>query len=1000
MIKTLRRILSAVTVGVIVASFGAAGANTAMAADTSNQSISDSQTEEEVDESLQVDMGNTDDGSDDVLDVEENSDENSISVPENILDGTDRSVDEEMDEENYDDESISNKSEEIPVEGEEYEDEIIDQLQNEVMLASTEPNYTQGGAGTRTDVSDQVKLWTTQRVRYNYDDNGRNYGSFFTIMSNMVSEDGTVVGWSICVDPKRNGLYAGLGGSFSKIYRFDAPMMKKAIYYADGTGHNYAREIYAQSHGGSTDEGGVLILMHAALSEIYARLGWAYKSDVGDYQSGASDLLTEDGKRYISLLNTLPEVSDEYYVDVGTNRDNDYQDFGFLSKRLEKGSLTLVKNGDHNQITAENALYSLEGATYTVYSDSKLTNQVGTLTTKSDGTTAAIENLTPGTYYVKESKAPLGYSLDESIHMVEVQAGHQATVNVSDKPLYDTAIISIEKKSTQETSEDGLSTAGTLFEIRYYPEYYNSIDAIGEEKPYRTWIIEAKDNEEGVFASLDENHLTEGSDELFLVDGNPVLPLGTIVMRELKSAEGYIASGTFMNRSMSGESLGEVFIGEITGEDKVSLYYGQQKVEEGSFFMENTPIYGGVKIAKLDYESKSSVAQAEASLSGATFDIVNDNEYTVSVNGSNYKKGETVLVLTTDENGVAQTESNCLPYGRYTVVETEPPTGYSCDGITERKFTIEENGVTVDLTDPSNAILNRVIRGDIVFRKIEANSQRSIAGVDFTITLISTGEKHTITVDENGVFDSRESDLWFGEGEKQEGIGALPFGEYLLEEIQTEVNSDYQMYRGSFVVSEDGQIIDLHNIENRDKPDLGTELTSEKSSHEAAAAKNVVLTDTVSYYNFEQYVGRMVTIKGTLMDKSTGKPIVVDGKEVTAEKTVVIKNTNGQVKLTFVFDASEFDKREVVAFEHAYDEEGALIAAHAELKDAAQTVKFEKGEEEKPKKSDTTPAKGAKTGDETNVLLWITLLVGTVILLGATVIMMRKKHDISNNHKM
>ncbi len=869
-----------------------------------------------------------------------------------------------------------------------YDTSVVEESREEILLASTEPNYTQGGAGTRVDVTGQVKIWTTQRVRYDYDSSGRNYGSFFTVASNMMLEDGTVAGWSVCVDPKLNGMYAGTGGSFSKVYRFDAPLMKKAMYYADGTGHNYAEEVYAQSHGGSTDQGGVNILMHAAMAEIYARLGWAYKSSAGDFQNGASELLISDVKRYISLLNTLPDAPGEYYIYVGVNRDNFYQDFAFLSKRLEKGSLSLNKKSCGENITAGNDFYSIEGAEYKVYSDAALRNEVGSFETDKNGETIKIENLTAGTYYVKETKAPKGYQLDSEVHEIAVKAGEEATVSVVDTPLVDEAVISIEKRNAKENGSDGLTTAGTVFTIEHYPADYETVDQIPAGAPHRTWTIIAQETEEGVFAKLDADHVQDGSDDFYTLNGKIVLPYGTIILRETKAAKGFLNDGSFYNNETGERNLGSTFMGWLRGEKSVELFCENTKVSENGFSIADTPIYGGVKICKLDYETKSAQPQGDATLEGAEFVVINMNDYNVTFGGKVIAPGETVCKLVTDEEGMVQTGVQDFVFGRYKIHETKAPKGYSEIGITEREFAIEKNRKFVDLTDPSKAILNRVIRGDVAFRKIEASSQKSLAGIQFRITQIRTGENHTITVDENGEFDSRKSDLWFGEGEKQQDAGALPYGEYLLEELMTEQNANYQMYRGSFTVSENDQVIDLHNIENRDKPDLGTELTDEEGHHEVEASEEVTLIDAVSYYNFDQYIGKTVAFKGVLMDPGTGKPLLVDGKEVVAEATETIKSVNGQVKLRFTFDASLLEKKSAVAFENAYEGEGVLIAAHANIHDGSQTVKFRKKPEPKtPQKN----VKSVKTGDYANVILWSGLLLIAGLTLGVAVIGMNLK---------
>ena len=68
------------------------------------------------------------------------------------------------------------------------------------------------------------------------------------------------------------------------------------------------------------------------------------------------------------------------------------------------------------------------------------------------------------------------------------------------------------------------------------------------------------------------------------------------------------------------------------------------------------------------------------------------------------------------------------------------------------------------------------------------------------------------------------------------------------------------------------------------------------------SSKEARLVDTVSYSNL--IVGQKYTIKGTLMDKETGKAIEQNGKAVTAETSFTATAAQGSVDLTFVYDSS------------------------------------------------------------------------------------------------
>ena len=105
--------------------------------------------------------------------------------------------------------------------------------------------------------------------------------------------------------------------------------------------------------------------------------------------------------------------------------------------------------------------------------------------------------------------------------------------------------------------------------------------------------------------------------------------------------------------------------------------------------------------------------------------------------------------------------------------------------------------------------------------------------------------------------------------------------------------------------------------------------------HVTEAKKDVTIVDTVSYEGLE--VGREYTVKGVLMNKATGKAIMVNGKEVTASATFTPEEKNGTVDVTFTFDGSALEDTLIVVFETLYTE-GKEVGVHAEINDDAQTV--------------------------------------------------------------
>ena len=139
----------------------------------------------------------------------------------------------------------------------------------------------------------------------------------------------------------------------------------------------------------------------------------------------------------------------------------------------------------------------------------------------------------------------------------------------------------------------------------------------------------------------------------------------------------------------------------------------------------------------------------------------------------------------------------------------------------------------------------------------------------------------------------------------------------------------------------DDLLVAIHtDIEDEDQtvnwPELETEAKDEATdSHIGAFVENNKVKDTVKYTNL--MTDREYTIKGKLMNKETGEPIVINDKEITAEKTFTPQETAGEEILEFELDSRELAGISVVAFEDLYYKD-VLIGTHSDIEDDEQTV--------------------------------------------------------------
>lgn len=123
-------------------------------------------------------------------------------------------------------------------------------------------------------------------------------------------------------------------------------------------------------------------------------------------------------------------------------------------------------------------------------------------------------------------------------------------------------------------------------------------------------------------------------------------------------------------------------------------------------------------------------------------------------------------------------------------------------------------------------------------------------------------------------------------------------------------------------------------------PEIGTTATDKADNDKILAPdKEVTIVDAVSYKGL--VVGKEYKVEGSLMDKATGKPLLVDGKEVTGSAKFTAKTATGKQNVEFTFNTTSLDDKELVVFENLYLG-SKVIATHADINDEGQTVKVDK----------------------------------------------------------
>ena len=497
--------------------------------------------------------------------------------------------------------------------------------------AAREPNWTKGGSGIR-NVSDKISIQHKDKYRYWYYKYGYLGGSHddWSTFTYGVYMNGELVGWSVCVDPLYDG--RDLDGVWAgEVYCVSAPMFVKALYYgAGGPGEDVIRGITGTGDYGAND-----IVTHVAVSEIYSRLGYS-RSKIGDGFIDASGKLKDLVYRFVGAIEDLP-VPDNYYGYVTEKNGYSYvgyprQNFAFGSYSLTEGMAKVRKVSARPDITDHNQCYSLKEARYWVYK-SKETALArgddgwvsgGTLVTDENGVSNTI-TLSPGTYYLIEGVSPQGFALSDEVYTFTVSYGQTTEINVTDQIAGVPASLTIEKKCRNAGDKNINTLEGTQFTIDYYDGYYDESTLPAD--PARSWIIEVVKENGKYTASLSSDCLVRGS--LYQMDGKPMLPLGTITIKETKAAPGYVNDGMF------GDS--DMYIGQIIQDPDKEPAFAQlvdisgTRAADNSFEVSDTPEKPSIRT-----QARDAVSGTQAAFAGGEVTIEDTVTYSNLIAGDEY----------------------------------------------------------------------------------------------------------------------------------------------------------------------------------------------------------------------------------------------------------------------------------------------------------------------------------------------------------------------------
>ena len=531
-----------------------------------------------------------------------------------------------------------------------------------------------------------------------------------------------------------------------------------------------------------------------------------------------------------------------------------------------------------------------------------------------------------GSVAVYESKAPVGYKLNDDVSFQKIQDDYLSGVTTFNLPeIPETVIrggVSVQKldSETGKTPQGGASLEGITFSIINDNENTVKVDG----KTY------AKGETVKVITTDAKGFATTGAD---------TLPYGDYIIRETKT------NGSYLNTSA------EMRV-QVREDGKVYSFSAKDEVERG-----------GVRLVKTDSETGSD-PQNGLSFDGTQFELKSLNDNPIIVDGKTYAKNQVIDTLVI-KDGQAVTDPHMLPYGTYSVQEVKAPEGYLLDD-TVHEFRIVDDGVLVNPIDRDGSIENQIMRSDLEFTKKGEDGQDRLAGVAFKLTSEATGESHVVVTDENGYFSSASSwnkhthdtngndwalkadgvidsskldataGVWFGDAEADDSKGALPYGTYAIEELRCTANEGYQLIETTVIVSRDGKVYDFGTLVDV-KASITTKAYDPTDGDSLVGMGEVKVSDKVTYANL--FPNRDYKLTAELHDSATGDVLLdASGHPITVEKRFTAQSPTGFEVVEFTIDTIELGGKTVTVYEHLYDEGGSLIAEHADKSDVNQQV--------------------------------------------------------------
>lgn len=563
-----------------------------------------------------------------------------------------------------------------------------------------------------------------------------------------------------------------------------------------------------------------------------------------------------------------------------------------------------------------------------------------------------------GTYTIRETKAPLGYTLNDSVIVRKVTGIPNGDESLSS---YDTPIISddvirggieLEKRDAESGLQSALGAAtldGTTFSIT-------------NGNPHEICVG-------GIFYQPGEVCATLSASEGRAATPADALPYGDYTIQELRAGDGYTTSDS-TPRSFSIREDGKLVRFSDSAEDAEGAAFKNQ-AKRGDLNFIKVRETDGRRLAGVPFKITSQTTGESHIVVSDSNGIVDTSsswvEHTHDTNGNDEGDydadrgiwfGQTMNGTTTQPRN----DLGALPFDTYELEEL-PCEANEGLKLVKTSFNIYRDQQHLDFgvvenQDEINPWISTVASDSIDHDKLLDADERAIINDHVRYGNLSEGANYTLRA---SLVDKSTGERIADAAGETSFTAAAGTG---TTEVSIPVNlidlasSDVVIYET--LLQDDAVVLEHHELDNSEQtvsilqPRIGTTaLDAADGDHDVLNDSEAHIVDTVSYTNL--IPGKEYTLTGTLMkkerfDEEGAETVAValtdgDGSALTSTTTFTPQNSSGSAEVTFSFDASAIDPgTELVVFERLNTGE-TTVAVHEDPSDENQTLRIIEPEE-------------------------------------------------------